>query len=145
MTQVCCRSCGIKLQLGSIAFSALFGLWGIPFCWVIPPLLHSRGTEFVSIELWGLSFRVFITPLGLIGILNRINFGVQVLRNLRGIAFGPNPRTPSAAREEAVRSRIVAPDPPRARRAPRLLGGPDPAALESRSLGYRLDCCEDMP
>src|SRR6516165_3067358 len=29
MTQVCCRACGIRLQLGGIAFSVLFGLWGI--------------------------------------------------------------------------------------------------------------------
>jgi hypothetical protein len=77
LTQVCCRSCGIKIRLGGIAFSALFGLWGIPFCWIIPPLLHSRFVGFVSIELRGLSFGASITPLGLIRSLNRINFGVQ--------------------------------------------------------------------
>jgi hypothetical protein len=108
MTQVCCRGCGIKLQLGGIAFSVLFGLWGIPFCWIIPPLVHSRDVGFVGGELWGLLLGLAITPLGLLRGLDRINFGVQVLRNLRGMIFGPDPRRPSAALAKTVRSHGIA-------------------------------------
>src|SRR5262249_54536334 len=104
MTQVCCRSCAIKLQLGGIAFSVLFGFWAIPFCWIIPPLVHSRELGFVGGELWGLLFGLTFTPLGLLRGLDRINFGLQVLRNLRGMIFSPDPRRPSAALAEMVRS-----------------------------------------
>ena len=138
MSQVCCRSCGTKLQLGGIVSSALLGLLGIPFCWIIPPLIHSRGDGFLSIEVWGMVFGASLTPLGLIYTLNKINFGIQVLRNLRAIALGTDPRTPSAALEELVRSGSVAAEPPRARNAarrPRRAGSPafdDPASFSLR-------------
>jgi hypothetical protein len=138
MSQVCCRSCGTKLQLGGIVFSALLGLLGIPFCWIIPPLIHSRVDGFVSVEVWGMVFGASLTPLGLIYTLNKINFGIQLLRNLRGIALGPDPSTPSAALEELVQSGCVAPEAGRARgvgRRPRRAGAPaldDPASFSVR-------------
>ena len=77
LTLVCCHSCGIRLRLGAIAASVLFGLWGIPFCWIIPPLIHS----------WELGW--MLAPLGLLYRLNTINFFVQVARNLKGVLFAP--------------------------------------------------------
>ena len=77
LTLVCCHSCGIRLRLGAIACSLLFGLWGIPFCWIIPPLVHSAGLAWI------------MTPLGLLYRLNTINFFVQVARNLKGVFFAP--------------------------------------------------------
>jgi hypothetical protein len=66
----------MKVQLGGIAFSVLFGLWGIPFCWIISPLVHSWEVRFVGGELWGLLAGLTITPLGLLRVLDRINFGL---------------------------------------------------------------------
>ncbi len=77
LTLVCCHSCGIRLRLGAIAFSVVFGLWGIPFCWMIPLLVHSRELGWIMM------------PLGLLRGLNRINFFVQVARNLKGVFFAP--------------------------------------------------------
>jgi hypothetical protein len=108
MTEVCCRSCGVKLQVGGIVFSTLFGLWGIPFCWVISTLLRSGATGFLHTVLWESPFGSFLTPLGLIVLLNRINFGLQVLRNLGGIMFGPDAGTPSDALKGIVKSRMLA-------------------------------------
>jgi hypothetical protein len=113
MSQVCCRSCGIKLQLGGVAFCFLFGFWGIPFCWFIPPLVRSWDVGFASAELWGIPFGSIITPLGIIYGLNRFNFGLQVLRNLKEMIFGPDPRTPSATLETSVRSCRVSQKSPR--------------------------------
>jgi hypothetical protein len=138
MSQVCCRSCGTRLQLGGIVFSALLGLLGIPFCWIIPPLIQSRGGGFVNVEVWGMVLGVSLTPLGLIYALNKINFAIQVLRNLRGIALGPDPRTPSAALEELARSGGGAVASLRARRPsrrPHRAGSPafdDPASFSVR-------------
>jgi hypothetical protein len=74
---VCCHSCGIRLRLGAIVPSLVFGLWAIPFCWIIPPLIHS----------WELGW--IMAPLGLLHRLNTINFVVQVARNLNGVFFAP--------------------------------------------------------
>ena len=139
MTQVCCRSCGIKLRLGAIAFSVVFGLWGIPFWWVVPALLQSRVGGSVSVELWGVIFGALITPLGLICTLNRINFAVQVARDLGGITVGPCSRVSSVAPEEVVRFRGVAPVCSPARRTPRLPGGPSAAPFEAPTIGHLRD------
>jgi len=40
--QICCRSCGLKSQLGSAGFSALFGWWGIPWGLVLTPIQIGR-------------------------------------------------------------------------------------------------------
>ncbi len=77
LTLVCCHSCGVRLRLGAIAASTLFGLWGIPFCWIIPAFDRS----------WELAW--IMTPLALLHGLNRINFFVQVARNLKGVFFAP--------------------------------------------------------
>jgi hypothetical protein len=124
MTQVCCRSCGIKLQLGAVAFSALFGLWGIPFCWIIPDLLRSYDVRFTGIEDWARLFGLIFTPLGIVRTLNRTNFALQLLRNLRGLIVGIDAKIPSAALEEVIRSGMDSPRSPHAsaRRAPKPLG-----------------------
>jgi hypothetical protein len=77
LTLVCCRSCGVRLRLGAIAASIMFGLWAIPFCWIIPPLVHSGELGWI------------MTPVGLLRGLDIINFFVQVARNLRGVFFAP--------------------------------------------------------
>jgi hypothetical protein len=77
LTLVCCHSCGIRLRLGAIACSILFGLWAIPFCWIIPPLVHIG------------ELRWMMMPLALLRVLDRINFFVQVARNLKGVFFAP--------------------------------------------------------
>jgi hypothetical protein len=107
MTEVCCRSCGVKLRVGGIVASTLFGLWGIPFCWMIPTLLHSGAAGFLRTVLWETPFGWSLTPLGLIFLLYRMNFGLQVLRNLGGIVFGPDDGTPSDALKETVESRML--------------------------------------
>jgi hypothetical protein len=131
MTQICCRSCGTRLRLGAIAFSVVFGLWGVPFCWIIPPLLRSPGGASVGIEWWGLFFGAIITPIGLIACLNRINFCVQVARNLIGITVGPNRTTRSVALELIMRSRAGAPESSRPRPTPGPQAGPASAEWES--------------
>lgn len=68
-SNLCCRSCGIKAQLGATLVSGAFGWWGVP---------------------WG----ILMTP-------------VQLVRNLHGIVFGPDPGMPSAGLESIVR-RVVA-------------------------------------
>jgi hypothetical protein len=76
VTLVCCRTCGLRLRLGAIVASIVFGFWEIPFCWIIPPLVYS----------WELGW--IIAPLGLLHRLNTINFFVQVARNLNGVFSG---------------------------------------------------------
>lgn len=41
-SQVCCRSCGIRNQLGDAAFCLLFGWWGIPWGLVGTPIQVGR-------------------------------------------------------------------------------------------------------
>jgi hypothetical protein len=92
MTQRCCRSCAAKLQFGGIVFSVLFGLLGIPFCWIFTPHFLVRG-------------------------LNVINFAVQVLRNVYGLLSTYGGRPTRAAQHALVRSPAVA---TRSGRRPRL-------------------------
>jgi len=35
---ICCRSCGIKSQIGNCFFSVLFGWWGFPWGFIITPI-----------------------------------------------------------------------------------------------------------
>jgi hypothetical protein len=100
MTEVCCRSCGVKLQVGGIVFSTLFGL-------MIPTMLLSGAAEFLHTVLWETPFGWSLTPLRLTLLLIRINFGLQVFRNLGGIVFGPYAGTPSNALKEIVESRML--------------------------------------
>src|SRR5262249_2656614 len=88
ITEGCCRSCGVKLQVGGIASSTLFGLWGIPFYWVTSILLRSGAAGSLHTMLWESPSGSVLTPLGLILLLNRMNFGLQVWRNLGGIRSG---------------------------------------------------------
>lgn len=39
---VCCRSCGIKKQSGSLLFSVLLGWWGFPWGLIMTPVQISR-------------------------------------------------------------------------------------------------------
>jgi hypothetical protein len=39
---ICCRSCGIKSQLGDAAFSFILGWWGFPWGLVLTPIQISR-------------------------------------------------------------------------------------------------------
>ena len=36
--RICCRSCGLKSQIGGTAFSLLFGWWGIPYGIILTPI-----------------------------------------------------------------------------------------------------------
>jgi hypothetical protein len=130
MTEVCCRSCGVKLQVGGIVSSTLFGLWGIPFCWMIPILLPLGAAGILRTVLWEMPFGWSLTPLGLTILLCRMNFGLQVLRNLGGIVFGPGAGTPSDALKEIVESRILVTASSGMRRG--LASPADPARSHSR-------------
>jgi hypothetical protein len=39
---VCCRSCGIKKQLGALVFSGLLGWWGFPWGLIMTPIQIAR-------------------------------------------------------------------------------------------------------
>ena len=43
--RICCRSCGVKHQLGGIAFCATLGWWGFPFGLVMTPLQIARNVS----------------------------------------------------------------------------------------------------
>jgi hypothetical protein len=130
MTEVCCRSCAVKLQVGGIVSSTLFGLWGIPFCWMIPTLVHLGATGFLRTVLWETPFGWSLTPLGLTFLLCRLNFGLQVLRNVGGIVFGPGAGSPSDALKEIVESRTLVTASSGMRRGP--ASPADPARPHSR-------------
>jgi hypothetical protein len=40
--QICCRSCGVKSQLGDTAFSLLLGWWGFPWGLLVTPVQIGR-------------------------------------------------------------------------------------------------------
>ncbi|HOX08865.1 MAG TPA: hypothetical protein PK280_20895, partial [Planctomycetota bacterium] len=40
--QICCRSCGLKRQLGNTALSLVFGWWGFPWGLVMTPIQVGR-------------------------------------------------------------------------------------------------------
>ncbi len=48
-SQISCRSCGVKSQLGNIAFSAVLGWWGFPWGLIMTPIQIIR-TLFVLVS-----------------------------------------------------------------------------------------------
>jgi len=40
--QICCRSCGMKSQIGDAIFSLLFGWWGFPWGFLLTPVQVGR-------------------------------------------------------------------------------------------------------
>jgi hypothetical protein len=46
--QVSCRSCGVKRQLGGVAFSFFFGWWGFPWGLILTPVQITRNVVGMS-------------------------------------------------------------------------------------------------
>ena len=42
MPKVCCRSCGIKSQIGNTIFSLVLGWWGFPWGFIMTPVQIGR-------------------------------------------------------------------------------------------------------
>jgi hypothetical protein len=87
--EVCCRSCGRKLQLGAAAYCLVFG-------WLGPRLglILLGAAAFSSVFGWWGPFLGWSLML------------VQIVRNLLGMILGPDPQTPSPALETYVRHRM---------------------------------------
>jgi hypothetical protein len=45
---VCCRSCGIKSQLGDAVFSLVLGWWGFPWGFIVTPIQVVRNVVGVA-------------------------------------------------------------------------------------------------
>ncbi len=90
--RVCCRSCGIKAQVGGALFSLVFGWWGFPWGLILTPVQITR-------NIIGMCRGDSSRPSAELRKLVQVSLGAKMIQASRQNAASGPPPSPTVARE----------------------------------------------